>query len=405
MRHDHLPPSSTTAAAIPSLYIILTTTFFTLLLILTLTTAPRSPSFHTHQNDQNDQNTTTALSPPPPPSLAYLISGSINNSGPMISLFLSIYHPRNQYLLQLDRSANQTERDALEITVQSLLGASKNVRVIGMEDYVFSSGPSALSSTLQGASVLLRLSDHWDWFINLSASDYPLVTQDDLLHILSYLPRDVNFVNHTSYIGWRESWKLKGIIVDSALFLADDSETFYATQKRHLPDAFRPFTGSSVAILILKFIEFCIMGFNNLPRTLLMYLSNTALSTSVYFPTVLCNSRQFKGTLINHSLHYASPNLLNSSNFDELIKTGAAFASPFALDDPVLDRIDQELLQRNPGKPVPGGWCLGESSEDQCGVCGETDVLKPSPGAKRLEKLLVEVLSSEATQSHQCVDK
>lgn len=26
----------------------------------------------------------------------------------------------------------------------------------------------------------------------------------DLLHILSYLPKDLNFVNHTSYIGWKE---------------------------------------------------------------------------------------------------------------------------------------------------------------------------------------------------------
>lgn len=26
----------------------------------------------------------------------------------------------------------------------------------------------------------------------------------DLLHILSYLPKDLNFVNHTSHIGWRE---------------------------------------------------------------------------------------------------------------------------------------------------------------------------------------------------------
>lgn len=26
----------------------------------------------------------------------------------------------------------------------------------------------------------------------------------DLLHILSYMPKDLNFVNHSSYIGWRE---------------------------------------------------------------------------------------------------------------------------------------------------------------------------------------------------------
>lgn len=26
----------------------------------------------------------------------------------------------------------------------------------------------------------------------------------DLLHILSYLPKNLNFVNHSSYIGWKE---------------------------------------------------------------------------------------------------------------------------------------------------------------------------------------------------------
>lgn len=38
----------------------------------------------------------------------------------------------------------------------------------------------------------------------------------DLLHILSYLPKDFNFVNHTSYIGWREYDQLnfKSLICD-----------------------------------------------------------------------------------------------------------------------------------------------------------------------------------------------
>lgn len=26
----------------------------------------------------------------------------------------------------------------------------------------------------------------------------------DLLHIMSFLPKDLNFVNHSSYIGWKE---------------------------------------------------------------------------------------------------------------------------------------------------------------------------------------------------------
>ncbi|XP_047946503.1 beta-glucuronosyltransferase GlcAT14B [Salvia hispanica] len=400
-----MPP----AAAIPSLCVL---TLFSILLFLSLTTAPRRPPPPSlfpsrHRLLLHDNQTAPA---PPPPRLAYLISGSVNDSGRVLRLLHSVYHPRNQYLLHLDRSATQSERDALAATVESapLFRAAANVHVVGKADYVLSNGPSALSSTLHGASVLLRLSDKWDWFITLSAADYPLVTQDDLLHILSYLPRNLNFVNHTSYIGWRESRKLKPIIVDTALYLTDNIETFFATQNRPLPDAYRLFTGSSMALLSRNFVEFFILGTDNLPRTLLMYLSNTPKPTSVYFPTLLCNSRQFKRTTINHSLLFSSLDSrqrirqLNSSDFQELVQSGAAFASAFPQNDPILDRIDLELLQRSPNKPVPGGWCLGDSGEHKCSVWGDSDVLRPGSGARRLEKQLVRLLSKEPTQ---CLDE
>ncbi|XP_022858594.1 beta-glucuronosyltransferase GlcAT14A-like [Olea europaea var. sylvestris] len=433
MHHHHHPPpiTTTTGAAITTPYILLATTLFFFLLVLSFTTSPSLPHLRTqphaslfpphhrflfhNPNTTQNRNTPSAAPrlPPTPPSIAYLLSGSANDSDRIIRLLYSIYHPRNHYLLNLDRAAPQADRDTLALRVQSipLFRAAQNVQVIGKADYVFPVGPSSVSSTLHGASILLRVAADWDWFINLSANDYPLVTQDDLLHILSYLPKDLNFVNHSSYIGWRESRKLKPIIVDPALYLAENSEMFYATEKRQLPDAFRLFTGSSSAILTRKFVEFCVLGVDNLPRTLLMYLSNTPASNLVYFPTILCNSRQFNRTTINHSLQYVSydsgqePLPLNSSTFDDLIQSGAAFASPFLPNDPILDRIDLEVLEREPGKPVPGGWCLGESENEKCSVWGDADVLKPGPGAKRLEKRLVELLSKETVRSRQCVDE
>lgn len=39
----------------------------------------------------------------------------------------------------------------------------------------------------------------FDWFSDVSFCGFA-----DLLHILSFLPKDLNFVNHSSYIGWRE---------------------------------------------------------------------------------------------------------------------------------------------------------------------------------------------------------
>lgn len=58
--------------------------------------------------------------------------------------------------------------------------AAQNVDVIGRADFVYLKGSSAISSTLHGASLLLHLSPNWDWFIRLTADDYPLVTQDGM---------------------------------------------------------------------------------------------------------------------------------------------------------------------------------------------------------------------------------
>ncbi|XVE84800.1 hypothetical protein DITRI_Ditri17bG0041700 [Diplodiscus trichospermus] len=403
-----------------TLYIILATSFFSLLFILSLPSTSSSQSFVKIRRDlalfpNRPISTIEIPSGPTPPSIAYFISGSTGDSARILRLLFASYHPRNHYLLHLDLSAPQTERDRLAVTVQSvpIFKAAQNVDVIGKADYSYPRGSSTISSTLHGASILLRLASNWDWFISLNAGDYPLVTQDDLLHILSYLPKDLNVVNHTSYIGWKESKRLKPIIVDTGLYRLEKHEIFYASQKRELPNAFRLFSGSSFTLLTRSFIEFCILGTDNLPRTLLMYFANMAYSFTNYFPTVLCNAGQFKSTVVNHNLQYIAfnkssskkPPPLNSAEFDAMIQSGAAFATQFQFDDPVLDRIDQEILQCSRGKPVPGGWCIGEPGNGTCSVWGDADILRPGPGAKRLENRILELLRDDRFRYRQCLDE
>ncbi|XP_068327560.1 beta-glucuronosyltransferase GlcAT14A [Pyrus communis] len=367
------------------------------------------PNQQAHRIIYHDNNS----SDPTPPSIAYLLSGSKGDLGRILRLLYAAYHPRNQYLLHLDRSASDSEREKLALRVQSLpiFRAAQNVHVIGKADFVYPTGSSAISFTLHGASILLRLSPNWDWFISLSVRDYPLITQDDLLHIMSFLPKDLNFVNHSSYIGWRESRRLRPIIVDPGLYLSEKTDMFYATQKRVLPNAYRLFSGSSFTILSRNFIEFCVVGIDNLPRTLLMYFSNTPAALSNYFPTILCNSQQFNKTIINHNLVYANsetpprekPQPISSADYDAMIQHGAAFATGLRVDDPILDRVDREILKRRRGKVVPGGWCLGGFANDTCSVWGDADILRPSPQARRLEQLLVGLLSNGTFLSHQCI--
>ncbi|PPD99467.1 hypothetical protein GOBAR_DD03513 [Gossypium barbadense] len=435
----HLPPEctttqnrrqftpSTTAATTLSKdnskctpYIILASFFFSLLFILSLLSTSASQSLLTIRRDPSlFPNRPVSLTKipygPTPPSIAYLISGSAGDSARILRLLLATYHPRNHYLLHLDLSAPQTERDRLAVTIHSvpIFRAAQNVDVIGKANYAYQRGSSTVTSALHGASILLRLSSKWDWFISLSAGDYPLVTQDDLLHILSYLPKNLNFVNHSSYIGWKESKRLKPIIVDTGHYLLEKDEIFYVTQKRVLPNSFRLFSGSAFAMLTRSFIEFCILGTDNFPRTLLMYLANMPYSFTNYFPTILCNSK-FKSTVINHNLQYVAFNMSSSkkklssrdlAEFNAMIQTGDAFATQFKFDDPVLDRIDRKILKRKPGRVVQGGWCLGIPANDTCSVWGDADILRPGKGAKRLERRIVKLLSGDRFRSQQCLDR
>ena len=155
-------------------------------------------------------------------------------------------------------------------------------------------------------------------------------------------------------------------------------------------------------------MEHCVLGTDNFPRTLLMYLSNTPDSLSNYFPTILCNTDTFKKTIMNNNLLYLASNdtskeryhQLDHKEFTEMVDSGAAFARGFRYDDTVLDRIDHELLGRKPGEVVPGGWCLGDSSKN---VWGDSGILRPGSGSDRLERRIVELLSNDWFRLHQCV--
>ncbi|XVE68052.1 hypothetical protein DITRI_Ditri09bG0037900 [Diplodiscus trichospermus] len=180
-----------------------------------------------------------------PPRFAYLISGSTGDGRMLRRTLLALYHPRNQYIVHLDWEASPKERLDLEKFVKNHQVFDKvgNVRMIVKANLVTYKGPTMVANTLHAAAILLREGGDWDWFINLSASDYPLITQDDLLHTFSYLPRDLNFIDHTSKIGWKASLRAKPIIIDPGLYSKKKADMFLVTQRRNLPTAFKLFTG------------------------------------------------------------------------------------------------------------------------------------------------------------------
>ena len=117
---------------------------------------------------------------PPPPRFAYLISGSAGDGSMLKRTLQALYHPNNQYVVHLDRESSDEERLDLSNFVKDhpVFLRFGNVRMITKANLVTYRGPTMVANTLHAAAILLREGGDWDWFINLSASDYPLVTQD-----------------------------------------------------------------------------------------------------------------------------------------------------------------------------------------------------------------------------------
>lgn len=266
------------------------------------------------------------------PRFAYLISGTKGDAPRLRRVLQAVYHPRNFYLLHLDLEASDTERLEVAKYVKSevVFREFRNVMVVGKANLVTYKGPTMIACTLHAIAILLKRAKEWDWFINLSASDYPLMSQDDLLHIFSYLPRDLNFIEHTSNIGWKEVQRARPIIIDPGLYHTKKSGVFWAKEKRSMPSSFKLFMGSAWMVLTRSFLEFSIFGWDNLPRTLLMYYTNVLSSPEGYFHTVICNHKDYQNTTVNHDLHYIKwdsppkqhPITLSTEQFDDMVKSG-----------------------------------------------------------------------------------
>ncbi|KAH1233212.1 Beta-glucuronosyltransferase GlcAT14A [Glycine max] len=331
-----------------------------------------------------------------PPAFAYFISGGNRDSDRIFRLLLAVYHPRNRYLLHLGMDARDEERQRLAAATMSVpaIRAFRNVDVVGKADYVTYLGSSNVAVALRAASVMMKLDGGWDWFVTLSARDYPLVTQDDLSHVFSSVRRDLNFIDHTSDLGWKEKDRFQPIVVDPGLYLARRSSPW--------------------VILSRSFLEYCIFGWDNLPRTLLMYFTNVKLSQEGYFHSVVCNAPEFKNTTVNGDLRYMiwdnppkmEPLFLNVSVYDQMVESGAAFARQFEVGDRVLDMIDKKILKRGRNQAVPGAWCSGRRSwwVDPCSQWGDdVTILKPGPQAKKLEESVSSLLDDWSSHTNQCL--
>ncbi|PWA51831.1 glycosyl transferase, family 14 [Artemisia annua] len=325
-------------------------------------------------NKEHEVIPTVPSTRPPgdPPVLAYWIYGSSGDSQRMVRLLKATYHPRNQYLLLLDASSSASERTDLALSIQAdpLFNAFENVNVVGRSYGVNQMGGSGLAAMLHASALLLKITANWDWFIPLSAAyDYPLYTQDDILHGFTFLPRDLNFVHFSNNTPSPDDQdeRVRQVVVDPSLYTGKSSPIFNAKGTRNAPNTFKILAGSPWVILSRSLIDFCVKGWDNFPRKLLMYMSNMPSPLEFYFQTLICNTPSFHNTTVDNDLRYVM------SKNDTLSKIGEfpIVARPFENEnEALLQEIDNKILNRSANGVVPGKWSLEHTTNNVTGNNG-----------------------------------
>uniref|UniRef100_A0A8D0GR24 Xylosyltransferase 1 n=1 Tax=Sphenodon punctatus TaxID=8508 RepID=A0A8D0GR24_SPHPU len=212
-------------------------------------------------------------------------------------MFKAIYHKDHFYYIHVDKRSNYLYRQVLQFA-----NHYPNVRVTSWRMATIWGGASLLSTYLQSMRDLMEMNDWpWDFFINLSAADYPIRTNDQLVAFLSRY-REMNFLKSHGRDNARFIRK-QGL---DRLFLECDTH-MWRLGDRKIPDGITVDGGSDWFLLNRKFVEYVTFSNNDLVAKMRRFYSYTLLPAESFFHTVLENSPHCD-TMVDNNLRITNWN-------------------------------------------------------------------------------------------------
>ncbi|XP_023153650.2 xylosyltransferase 1-like isoform X1 [Amphiprion ocellaris] len=212
-------------------------------------------------------------------------------------LFKAIYHTSHYYYIHVDQRSNYLHREVL-----SLAGRYQNVRVTPWRMSTIWGGASLLTMYLRSMDDLLNMADwSWDFFINLSAADYPIRTNDQLVSFLSKY-RNMNFIKSHGRDNARFIRK-QGL---DRLFYECDTH-MWRLGDRKIPEGIAVDGGSDWFLLNRPFVDYVVNSRDELVGSMKRFYAYTLLPAESFFHTVLENSAHC-GTMVDNNLRLTNWN-------------------------------------------------------------------------------------------------
>lgn len=314
-------------------------------------------------------------------NLAFFVQVSDASISHVPRLLRAIWHQRNVYVLHFDARINHNRRiRMIRFLREEKIARHSNVLIMDSEPVSYA-GVSMLVNTINAISMLLRASESWDYFINLSGHDYPLVSAENMRELLGMpllMERKLNLLQSQEAdknLGWFFIRRIRRLHVDTALWGTTGENV---TTKGELIElnATHPVKNGRIVktegwvILHRKFCKFAVESAAS--RRLLLSFATARAADELFFGTLLTGSEEFRDKVVWDRLRFVlwgmngdkwpRPAFLDEVDGEEvrskIVRSGALFARKFRETEGELMRfVDTKI-----SGIAERGWDVDENS-------------------------------------------
>lgn len=240
-------------------------------------------------------------------NVAYFVQVSDATFPLLPRLMRALWDDRNLHVVHFDKKIPKWQKDH---TIAALFASNKeykrNVHVMESEIVAYR-GISMVINTMNAMQVAMDMGD-WDYFINISGSDYPLVTpgnQRALLGEQDFLARNRSFFSLAPRKWWDESksYRFDRFNIDTSLsFNGSASDVVDSWHGNPLAQqlGFTFAAAESWMILHREFVHYVLTSAAS--RRYFAAFSYSAEPEEHMFASMAYNTPQFKATLVPHAL-------------------------------------------------------------------------------------------------------
>ncbi|ATC31035.1 glycosyl transferase [Caulobacter vibrioides] len=274
-------------------------------------------------------------------------------------LFRAIHDPDNYYLVHVDKNSGP----ALQAEIRDFLAAYPNAAVLESKKALWG-GYSLVDAELRGMETLLEMGQNWDFFINLSGQDFPLMTQKRIRAFLAE--------NHgREFIRVLDQARMRpdtmGRVLQHVVELKDRIVDTLAT--RLFLDGATPYIGTQWKIVSRAFCDF-VCHDPSVDRYKAFY-RNTFIADEGFFQTVMMNT-DVHGEIINDDKRLIDwipdgdiklrPRTFVAADAAQLTASADLFARKFDLqeDGEIFDLLEAHLRTQDAANAAAAPEVIGK---------------------------------------------